>query len=50
VGDMGHEVVTNLMAPCALRHTKVENCRLSLEKLFDEQHGRHESPTRRTKE
>jgi hypothetical protein len=39
---MVHKVVTNFMALCTLRHMKVENCRLTVEKLFDEQRGRHE--------
>jgi hypothetical protein len=47
---MDHEVITNFITRCMLRRMKVENCRLSVEKLFDEKRGRYESSTRRTKE
>ena len=48
--SVSHEAITNFMALCTLRHMKVENCRLTVEKLFDEQRGRHESSTCRNKE
>ena len=44
-GNVGHEVITNFMALCSLRHMKVENFRLTVEKLFDEKRGGHESST-----
>ena len=31
-GNVGHEIITNFMARCALRHMKVENCKLTVEK------------------
>jgi len=47
---VGHDVITNFMALCTLRHMKAENCSLNVEKLFGEQLGRHESSTRRNME
>jgi len=39
--SVGHEVITNFMALWTLRHMKIEKCRLTVEKLFDEQRGGH---------